>query len=66
MKIQDAIREFMEEESITGSNNTTADTFDYASSAQKDNANAIFTSENLDKLDELVDAFKNLTINDAK
>ena len=56
----------MEEESITGSNNTTADTFDYASSAQKDNANAIFTSENLDKLDELVDAFKNLTINDAK
>ena len=36
------------------------------SSAQRENSNAIFTSENLDKLDELVDAVKNLKINYAK
>ena len=34
-------------------------------SSQRENPNAIFTSEKLEKLDELVDAFKNLKINDA-
>ena len=34
--------------------------------AQRYNSNAISTSEELDKLDELVDAFKNLTINKAE
>ena len=41
-------------------------TFSHASNAQRQNGNAIFTSEKLDKLDELVDAVNNLTINDAK
>ena len=34
------------------------------SNIQRDNANAIFTSEKIDKLDNLVDVVKNLTIND--
>ena len=33
---------------------------------QKEYANALFTSEKIDKSDELVDAVKNFTINDAK
>ena len=36
------------------------------SNTQKDNANTIFTSEKLDKSDGLVDAVKNLTINDSE
>ena len=44
----------------------TTDTFIHASNAKRKNANAIFTGEKLDKLDELVDTLKNLTINDAK
>ena len=56
----------MEESSITYANNFIADTFSHASSAQRNNANAIFTSEKLDKSDELVDAVKNLIINDAE
>ena len=55
----------MEEESITDANNVTADTYSHVSSAQRENANAIFTGKKLDKLDELVDAVKSLTINDA-
>ena len=47
-------------------NNVTADRFSYASNTQRENANAIFTSEKLDKLDALVDAVNNLTINNAK
>ena len=56
----------MEEVSITDANDVTADTFSHASSAQRENSNAIFTSENLEKLDELVDSVKNLTINNAE
>ena len=56
----------MEEESIAYSNDVTADTFSHPSSAQRENANAVFTSDKLGKLDYLVDAVKNLTINDAK
>ena len=56
----------MEEESITDANSISVDTFSHAYSAQRENANAIFTSEKLDKSDELVDAVNNLTINDAK
>ena len=48
------------------SNNVTAETFSHASNTQRENVNAIFTSENLDKLDELVDTVNNSTINDAK
>ena len=56
----------MEEESIVDANNITADTFSHASNTQRENANTVFTSEKLDKSYELVDAIKNLTINDAK
>ena len=39
-------------------NNVTVDKLSYASSAQGKNTTVIFTSEKLDKLDELVDAIK--------
>ena len=56
----------MEEESITYATHVTVDTFSHASSAQRENPNTIFTSERLDKSDDLVDAVKNLTIYDAE
>ena len=55
----------MEEEQITNDNNVTVDTFSQ-SSAQREKSNAIFTSEKLDKSEELVDTVNNLTINDAR
>ena len=36
------------------------------SNTQRDNVNKIFTCKQLDKLDDLVDALKGLTINDAE
>ena len=56
----------MEEESITDDNNFTADTFSHASSATRENSIAIFTSDNLDKSDKIVDSVDNLTINGTK
>ena len=56
----------MEEESIVDANNVTADTFSHTFNTQIENANTIFTSEKLDKLDKLVDTVKYLTINDAE
>ena len=56
----------MEQESISDANNVTADAFSRAPSVQRENANTIFTSEKLDESDELVDAVKNLTMNDAE
>ena len=47
-------------------NNVTSDAFSHASNTQRENANSVFTSEKLDKSDDLVDAIKNLTINDAE
>ena len=47
-------------------NNVTADTFSHVSNTQTEKANAIFTSEKLDKYDELIDAVNNLTINDTE
>ena len=47
-------------------NNITTDTFSHASISQRENANAVFTSDNLENLDKLVDAVNNLTVNDAK
>ena len=44
-------------------NNVTGDTFSHTSNTQRENANAIFTSENIDKSDNLVDAVNKLTIN---
>ena len=63
--IRKALRKFMEEESIADSNNFTAYTFSHTSSTQRDNANTIFTSEKLDKSDDLVEAVKKLKINDS-
>ena len=65
-KIQEAMRKFMEEESVADSNNVTADTFIHASNTHRGNANKLFTSKNLDKSDELVYAVNNFTINNAK
>ena len=56
----------MEEESITDAKNVTADAFSHASNEHRENANTTFTSEKLDKSDELVDTVNNLTINDAE
>ena len=64
--IQETIRKASEEESIADANNVTADTFSHSSNTQRKNANAIFTSKKLDKSDELVDALKKLTSNNAK
>ena len=52
----------MDEESIPDANNVTEDTFSHMSNIQRDNENAIFTSEKIDKSDELVDALKDLKI----
>ena len=43
----------------------TADTLSHTSNTQRENANGIFTSQKLDKSDELVDTVKSLTINDT-
>ena len=64
VKIQEAIGKAMEEESIMDANDVTVDTFSRAYNTQRENANAIFTSENLDKSDELLDSVKNFKIND--
>ena len=47
-------------------NNVTADTLIQTSNTQKYNANTIFTSEKLDKSDDLLDTVNNLTINNAE
>ena len=60
------MRKVMEEESITDTNNVTSDTFSHASSAQRENTNAIFASEKIDKYGKLVDSFNNLKINNAE
>ena len=64
--IREEIRKVVEEESITDANKVTAGTFSHASSAQRENANTLFTSDELDKLVELVESVKNLTINYAE
>ena len=65
-KIQGAIHKLVEEESIVDAKKTTVDTFIYAPNTYRQNANAIFTREKLDKSEKLAYAVKNLTINDAK
>ena len=47
-------------------NIVTTGTCSHVYSAQRENANTIFTNDKLDKSDELVDAFQNLKINYAK
>ena len=55
----------MEEKSISDANNITAYTFSHTFNTQRDNTNTIFTSEKLDKPDNLADALKDLTINNT-
>ena len=47
-------------------NNVTADTFSHMSSTQRCNENAIFTSEKIDKSDDLEDTLKDFKTNHAK
>ena len=56
----------MDGESISDANNVTADTLRHASNTKRENENAIFTSEKLDKSENLEDTLNYLTINDAK
>ena len=65
-KIWEEIRTIIKEESISDANDITADTFIHASNTQRENANTIFTSEKIDKSDDLEDTLKNLTINNAE
>ena len=50
-KIQEAVHKVMDKESILDTNNVPADTFSHTSNTQRDNANVVFRSEKLDKLD---------------
>ena len=54
-----------EEELITEAKKITVDTFSHASSSQRENSDAIFTSQKLEQQDELVKAINNLKINDS-
>ena len=65
-KIWEAIRRVIEEESAADVNNVPVDKFSHASNTQKQNVHMIFTSENLDESDEMVDAVNNFTISDAE
>ena len=56
----------MEEELPSDANNVTADTFIHASNTQGNNTNAIFISEKRNKLDELTNSLKYLTIKYSK
>ena len=56
----------MDKDSISVANNLSADTFGCTSDTKRENANAIFTIDKLDKLDNLADALKDLTINNSK
>ena len=55
-----------EEGAITDTNHITSDTFSIESSQQRKNSNDIFTSEELKKSDELVNAVKNTKINNVR
>ena len=64
--IREATGKVIKYESIADSINVTTDTISHTSNTQSENTNAIFTSEKLDKLDNLEDSVKDLTINNAK
>ena len=65
-KTWEEIPKVIEDESIGDANNVTADTFIHTPNTQRNNSNAIFKGEKLDKLDKLSDAVKDLTINNTK
>ena len=64
--ILEPVRKVMEEESVSDSNKVTTGIFSHTSNIQRENAKLIFTSEKLDKSDDLEGALKDSTINDAK
>ena len=49
-----------------GVNNITVDTFSHTYNTKRENANAIFTIEKVDKSNDLVDTSNHLKINDAE
>ena len=63
--ILEAVNKVISEEE-SDSHNVTADTFSHTSNTRKENGNVILASEKLDKLDELAETLKYLTINDAE
>ena len=64
--IREAIRKVIEKESISDTNNVTAETFSHTSNTKRENVNAIFTNEKLYKSDDLAYLLEDLIINDAK
>ena len=68
LKIQEVVLRVMreyEEVAITDTKNSTADTCSLASSSHRENPNAIFTSEKLEKSDEIFDAVRNVKKNNV-
>ena len=65
-KIIEAMHKVTEEESISNANNGTVDKSSHTTNTQRENANSIFTSEKLDKSNELADTLNDLTINESK
>ena len=71
-RILEAINKLTAEEELDSHNitsyshNVIADTFSQTSNTQIENANAILTSEDLNKSDKLVETLEDLTINDAE
>ena len=64
MRIFEKQKKIIEDE--LDSHNITVDTFSYASNKQKENKNEIFTSEKLNKPDDLSETLKDLKIKDAE
>ena len=64
-KIQEAIHKVIVEEE-SDAHNVTADNFSQTPNTQRDNSNSILTSEKLDKLEEMTETLKDLTINNAE
>ena len=62
--IQEATNKVIEKES--DAHNVTVNNFSHTSNTQRENTNTIFTSEKLDKLENLEETLKELTINDAE
>ena len=56
----------MEEDSIVDINNFSMGAFSHTSNTQRENANTVFTSEKLYKLDKLADAVNDVTITNAE
>ena len=54
-----------EEVSITDATNVTADTCSHVPSSQRENPNAVFTSEKIEKSDDIFDPVESIKINDA-